>query len=99
MMCGFFVIMTIFFKFHIGLVVGNSTTIEHLEAKRNSTAAALDQYDVGCKFNWIQVFGVNKCLWFFPLVLEEGRPCGDGVVFPGKNTGFKHGQENLLEMG
>jgi len=45
------------------------------------------------------VFGVNKCLWFFPLVLEEGRPCGDGVVFPGKNTGFKHGQENLLEMG
>lgn len=60
MMCAFLVIMTIFFKFHIGLVFGNSTTIEHLESKRSETASPLDQYDVGHKYNWIQVFGMNK---------------------------------------
>lgn len=82
----FFVIITVFFKFHIELVFTNSTTIEHLESKRNANGPPLDQYDVGCKYNWIQVFGMNKCLWFIPLVLESGRPCGDGVVFPNKNT-------------
>ena len=82
----FFFIITIFFKFHIELVNSNSTTIEHLEAKRSPNAAALDQYDVGFKYNWIQVFGLNKVLWFVPQVQESGRPCGDGVVFPSKNS-------------
>lgn len=66
MICCFFVIMTIFFKFHIQLVTSNSTTIEHLEAKRNALGVATDQYDIGYKHNWLQVFGEQKFLWFVP---------------------------------
>jgi len=66
MMCCFIVIMTIFFRFHIQLVTSNSTTIEHLEAKRNALGVATDQYDIGYKHNWLQVFGEQKFLWFVP---------------------------------
>jgi hypothetical protein len=27
------------------------------------------------------VFGDNKILWFFPLIVEAGRPVGDGLAW------------------
>lgn len=49
-------------------------------------------------YNWVQVFGDNKLLWFVPLNLKSGKnlprkikikflgaPMGDGVVFAHKN--------------
>jgi hypothetical protein len=29
--------------------------------------------------NWVQVFGTNKLLWFFPIRLYLGQPKGNGI--------------------
>ena len=65
-----------FYKFHLTLVLNNSTTIESLEKEH---AAENLKYRLTYSENWRQVFGFNKLLWFFPLVLERGRPDGDGL--------------------
>ena len=65
-----------FYKFHLTLVLNNSTTIESLEKEH---AAENLKYRLTYSENWRQVFGFNKLLWFFPLVLESGRPDGDGL--------------------
>lgn len=31
--------------------------------------------------NWIQVFGYNKLLWFFPVSWYSGHPVGDGIYW------------------
>ncbi len=69
-------IITRFFIFHISLVLNNSTTIESLDKN-----AEKDKYNIGKYENWIQVFGTNKCLFFFPFVSESGRPIGDGLTW------------------
>ena len=69
-------IITRFFIFHINLVLNNSTTIESLDKN-----AEKDKYNIGKYENWIQVFGTNKCLFFFPIISESGRPIGDGLTW------------------
>lgn len=39
---------------------------------------------MGAYYNWVQIFGKNKILWFFPFYMDAGKPIGDGVVWPQK---------------
>lgn len=78
-----FGIMTAFIKFHIDLLNKNSTTIENLEEKKSGPSTV--SYDIGSDFNWMQVMGKNKALWWLPYLGGIGGPNGDGVVFPHKN--------------
>jgi len=70
------VLITFFFKFHIRLVLVNSTTIESID-KQNLEFN--QRFDLSYYENWVQVFGENKFLWFFPDLSEKGRPKGDGL--------------------
>ena len=69
------ILMTLFFKFHIYLVISNKTTIDNLE-KRDFDVRP---YDKGPAQNFRQVFGANWLLWPFPIMLQAGKPEGDGV--------------------
>lgn len=75
--CIFMVIITNFYHFHLKLVLTNTTTLEHLEHEKEKDNHAnkppLDRYDVGKYYNWIQVYGSNVLLWFFPLTMESGK--------------------------
>lgn len=72
-------LMTYFLKFHIYLMLNNKTTIENLE-KKGVTYRSL--FDIGNENNFYQVFGTNKWLWPFPVVLGSGKPLGDGIYWP-----------------
>lgn len=72
-------LMTVFLKFHIYLVGSNKTTIENLDKKGKAFKSI---YDIGLFNNWYQVFGTNKFLWPFPIVLGSGKPLGDGIYWP-----------------
>jgi palmitoyltransferase len=74
----FTIVITFFFKFHIQLVLNNSTTIENLDKdNQNDTIKfRLNYYE-----NWVQVFGFNKFYWFIPIFCEAGRPDGDGLMW------------------
>lgn len=76
--CGLaFFLISMFFKFHVDLVLSNRTTIENLERKRaedtGQTANEVNQFDINKYFNWVQVFGTNKLLWFFPIPSDSGK--------------------------
>jgi len=59
---------------HLGLILRNSTTLEHLE-KRSRYA---NPYHLGWYKNIQQVFGANPFFWLLPV----GTYQGDGVLFP-----------------
>ena len=68
-----------FFKFHVELVLSNSSTLDNLERQRNPNAGP-NVYDVGPYENFVQVFGTNSLLWFFP-VFPQSALRGNGVVW------------------
>jgi palmitoyltransferase len=70
-----------FFKFHLELIFTNMTTIENLDRERRNTLTAENNYSLGWKDNFLQVFGNNPFLWPFPLFGESGKPVGDGVIW------------------
>lgn len=87
MCCAFLYIITSFYSFHVKLVLTNTTTIEHLESERNpEKQESLYRYDVGYYYNFTQVYGNRKLLWFFPITAESGNPVGDGIVFAQRDT-------------
>ena len=69
-------ILSQFFKFHITLILENKTTIETLDHKGKEFHS---KYDKGKWNNWIEVMGVTKWLWFFPLKTFQGKPKGNGI--------------------
>ena len=71
MMGVLFGIMTAFLNFHIDLVNRNSTTIENLEEKKSGPSQV--SYDIGKEFNWMQVMGKNKGLWWLPYFGGVGK--------------------------
>ena len=75
-------IILLFFKFHIGLVINNSTTIESLDKEHKEEN---EKFNIGLYENWIQVLGTNKLLWFIPFETESGRPKGDGLTWTVRN--------------
>jgi len=85
------VLISLFFRFHVSLVLQNLTTIESLDpANVEDNKFRLSKYE-----NWVQVFGENKCLWFFPLLSESGRPIGDGLTW--KTNFAANEQENASQ--
>jgi len=76
----FGIVILVFFKFHLDLVLQNSSTLDNLDKARNpEQATTKNVYDMGSYDNWLQVFGSNVGLWPFPMYGESGRPKGDGV--------------------
>lgn len=69
--------MTTFTKFHLRLVLSNSTTIENFDKSENQFT-----YNMGRTKNWAQVFGKNPWLWWVPIYGSNGKPVGDGVLWP-----------------
>jgi len=85
------VLISLFFRFHVSLVLQNLTTIESLDpASAEDNKFRLSKYE-----NWVQTFGENKCLWFFPLLSESGRPIGDGLTW--KTNFSTNDQENVSQ--
>jgi len=82
---GMFIVVSMFFRFHVTLVIQNLTTIEHMDRRRSDGARnEIVNYDMGIYYNFIQIFGKNPWLWFLPVTLKSGKPVGDGVVWPQK---------------
>ena len=73
--CVLTVLNSMFFKYHVGLVLSNSTTIESLDTNNNEYL----KFKLTYSENWAQVFGFDTLLWFFPVFSEAGRPNGDGL--------------------
>lgn len=91
MLCILAFLITVFIKFHIGLILTNSTTIENMEEQQRKSTPAADNkrpppttkhYDIGIGQNIRQVFGKTPYLWFVPIYTQAGRPEGDGVIWP-----------------
>jgi hypothetical protein len=79
------VVISMFFSFHVKLVMQNMTTIEWMDKKRSGdTQKENINYDMGVYYNFIQIFGKNPWLWLLPVTLKSGKPVGDGVVWPQK---------------
>ncbi|CAG9316328.1 unnamed protein product [Blepharisma stoltei] len=76
------VVLTLFAKFHIKLILGNTTTIEQMDKKANQRTGL---YDKGRERNWIQVFGQNPWIWLLPMTGVTGKPIGDGVIWNMEN--------------
>ena len=77
----FSIIITMFLKFHIKLVLNNSTTIESLDTEHKKDN---EKFDLGYSQNWEQVFGVEPLFWFLPFPTKRGRPEGDGLTWKTK---------------
>ena len=89
-------IITMFFKFHIGLVLNNSTTIESLDKEHKEEN---EKFNIGYYENWIQVLGNNKLLWFIPYECEAGRPVGDGLTWKIRNNDIADFNNNNNNSG
>ena len=74
----FSIVITMFFKFHIKLVLNNSTTIESLDTEHKKDN---EKFNIGPRSNWEQVFGNDVFFWFFPFPTKRGRPDGDGLTW------------------
>jgi palmitoyltransferase len=66
-----------FFKFHMELVLTNSSTLDNLERQRNPNTGP-NVFDIGPYNNLVQVFGTNWWLWPIPLIPQSSLP-GNGV--------------------
>lgn len=75
----FLIVIITFFKFHVELVLTNSSTLDNLERQRNPNAGP-NVYDVGPYENFVQVFGTNPLLWLIPVSPAEYQK-GNGVVW------------------
>ncbi|PFH31308.1 DHHC zinc finger domain-containing protein [Besnoitia besnoiti] len=64
-----------FSRFHLNLVLKNSTTIENMDVANRDR----NRYDLGVSRNIEQVFGANPCCWMVPVQFAANRPVGDGV--------------------
>ena len=67
-----------FVLYHIKLVMRNSSTIENLDTENKDKYA---KFCLSTKENIEQVFGKNKLYWLLPIIAEEGRPDGDGLLW------------------
>ena len=75
----FFFPITIFFKFHVQLVLSNSSTLDNLQKQRNPNAGP-NVYDIGAYENCHQVFGPSTYLWLVPIADKSQK--SNGVSWP-----------------
>lgn len=76
----FFFAIILFFKFHVELVLENSSTLDNLERQRNPNAGP-NVYDIGAYENFVQVFGTNTCMWPIPVAPVFANRA-NGVIWP-----------------
>ena len=74
----FSIIITMFWKFHMKLILTNSTTIESLDIDHKKDN---EKFNIGYRQNWEQVFGIDPLFWFVPFPVKRGRPEGDGLTW------------------
>ena len=74
----FSIIITMFLKFHLKLVLTNSTTIESLDVEHKKEN---EKFNLSPMENWEQVFGTDRLFWFIPIPTKRGRPDGDGLTW------------------
>lgn len=86
MQATFFVVILMFTKFHLNLVLENSTTLDNLERQRNPAATGANAYDLGSYENFVQVFGTNVWMWPWPM-FAGSLPKGDGVLWKKNGSG------------
>lgn len=100
LICVLNVLNTMFFRYHLMLVLNNSTTIESLdpENKENTKVNFYFKFKLTFAENWAQVFGFDKLLWFFPVFAESGRPHGDGLNWK-LNSAFEMNNMNNSQFG
>ncbi len=67
-----------FVLYHINLVITNSSTIENLDKENKDKYA---KFCLSKKENIEQVFGKNKLYWLLPIISEEAKPEGDGLLW------------------
>ena len=67
-----------FVLYHINLVITNSSTIENLDKENKDKYA---KFCLSKKENIEQVVGKNKLYWLLPIISEEAKPEGDGLLW------------------
>ena len=72
-----------FVIYHINLVINNSSTIENLDKENKDKYA---KFCLSKRENIEQVFGKNKLYWLIPIINEEGKPEGDGLLWKVNNN-------------
>merc|ERR1712113_281564 len=75
------ILVTVFFGFHVWLMLKAMTTIEFCEKSMKKSGYDGSQYTRGLWGNIVGVLGDNPLLWLFPL----GPPSGRGLSF-GKDS-------------
>jgi len=86
------ILVTVFFGFHIWLMLKAMTTIEFCEKQMKRTGYDSSVYDRGPYGNMKSVLGDNLLLWLFPC----SPPSGKGLNFMGEET---RGFSKDLEAG
>ncbi|XP_056600947.1 palmitoyltransferase ZDHHC15A [Triplophysa dalaica] len=87
----FAVTLSFLLIFHIWLLTRNKTTLEWLSVPFFADGPSSEVFDVGARANFLQVFGMKKALWPFPVFSSEG----DGHSFPLK---WQMSSNNTLAM-
>lgn len=80
----FLIVISLFFKFHVELVLENSSTLDNLERQRNPNSGP-NVFNIGPYENFTQVFGTNACLWPIPIASNSQNSqtkAANGVVWP-----------------
>ena len=86
-------VIALFFKFHLGLVLNNSTTIESLDKEHEKEN---EKYNINPKDNWEQVFGNEILFWFIPFSTKSGKPEGDGLSWKNRDLLSRNDNQNEI---
>lgn len=73
-----FILIIMFYQFHVRLVKENKTTIENIEHKNEEFQS---RYDMGEMHNYQQVYGTNRLLDWIPIMSNSSLPKGRGLKF------------------
>lgn len=79
------ILLTLFFGFHVGLMLQATSTIEHCEKQYRLSGTKPPNYDLGIYANIEAVLGPTPLLWLLPL----SPPIGEGLIFPVHRHGSK----------
>ncbi|KAK9869348.1 hypothetical protein WA026_003105 [Henosepilachna vigintioctopunctata] len=69
---------TLLLLYHFCLLMKNQTTVERIQKPVFKSNLSIESYNIGVKNNFLEVFGNNVILWWFPIFTAKG----DGIHFP-----------------
>jgi hypothetical protein len=88
-------LVTMFFLFHVWLMLKSMTTIEFCEKSLKRTGYDANIYDRGIYGNIRAVLGENPLLWLLPCSL----PAGDGLVYVTEEAPLLHVTSRDMDVG